>query len=241
MHLQRLLTNSVFYPAAGLDGTAIKKLSSKYHHFIHADYSTPKAVVKNAMANHFYNIGYDLCQQKSIPYYQLISPHYGRQIYSTLNKYESERINYFSFIRKRLFYDDFSPFVIWSRYIYNQNRAGIKADIAPFFELLHVGGEACEVFNALYLKAGINPKVMIFINPSEGYGDNWTCFTETGFRLQNSVMLNTQSKGAQLPEMILKNVNTFPDPEPVWNEFHFREGFVNFSGGYNRIGMFERC
>lgn len=240
MHLKNLLANSVFYPASGLDGTAIKKLSSKYRHFFHADYSTSQEEVENAMANHFYQVGYDLCEQQIIPYHRLISPRYGRQIRSTLNDYETDRLTQIPFISDRLEYRNFRPFAIWSRYRYNQNRAGIKADKAICFELLHVGGEACEVFNALYLNAGINPEVLVFINPSEGYGDNWTCFTESGFRLHNSVMLNAQLNGARTPGMILKNVSAFPDPEPIWDEYHFREGFTHHYREYSKIGVFER-
>lgn len=240
MHLKNLLTNSVFYPASGLDGTAIKKLSSKYRHFVHADYSTSQEEVENAMANHFYQVGYDLCEQQIISFNSLISPRHGRLIRRTLNEYENNRITQIPFICDRLEFRNFRPFAIWSRYKYNHIRAGFKADKAVYFELLHVGGEACEVFNALYLHAGINPEVLVFINPSEGYGDNWTCFTETGFRLHNSVMLNAQFNGAQLPSMILTNASAFPDPQPIWNEYHYREGFTSHDGEYRKIGVFER-
>jgi hypothetical protein len=70
--LKTLLKNSVFYPASGVCGEAIKALSARYNSFVHVDYSTPQENVIQHLRNDFSEMLYleglfcpavDFCQK----------------------------------------------------------------------------------------------------------------------------------------------------------------------------------
>jgi len=64
--LKKILEDSVFYPAAGIDASDIECLSDKYCSFVHVDYSKPRSVVELGMMNHFEGVGYELIGIKNI-------------------------------------------------------------------------------------------------------------------------------------------------------------------------------
>ena len=163
-----LLKDSVFYPASGIDGKGIEFLIHKSKSFIQVDYSVSIREVRTAMENDFKGVGYKLKRLTQIGKEEIIQPYN-----PILNEHEQSKINENSNIKERYELNNFSSFMLQAIY---ENERGTE------FSLLHVGAEACSVFNSLYVKNNINPKAVVIINPSEGYGDNWTKFTDPDFK-----------------------------------------------------------
>ena len=82
------------------------------------------------------------------------------------------------------------PFCFWAIYEIDETLTGRTTGKIKKFSLLHIGGEACATFDALYFRNDINPRAVAILNPGEGYGDNWTIFTDTEYRLFRLMQLN---------------------------------------------------
>lgn len=64
--LYKILANSVYYPASGVDATDIKYGSWLSQSFVHADYSSSREEVYKAMQNDFHKVGFDLVGIKAV-------------------------------------------------------------------------------------------------------------------------------------------------------------------------------
>ena len=137
-NIKELLEESVFYPASGIDGTAIMLLMDKSKSFIQVDYSISEHQVRQAMTNDFKNTGYALKSLTRIDVNDIIQPYK-----PVFNEHEEHRLSNNPHVKDRYELNNFHPFVI--RAIY-ESKGGIK------FSLLHIGAEALVVFNSLYVK-----------------------------------------------------------------------------------------
>lgn len=218
-NLQDILEDSVFYPAAGIDGTAIKCLSSKYRSFIHVDYSTPMAVVEQAMRYQFSGVGYDLIGIKHVSKKEL-TPNGFTPSNFVFNTHELNRLQY-HFISDLFHSRNFIPFTLWAVYELNPSNTGSTNGKVNRFSLLHVGGEACATFEALYINNRINPCGVAIISPGEGYGDNWTIFRDPAFRLYKNFELNTSTNNVMMPTVLLTNMLD-NENDCFWPAYHYQ-------------------
>jgi hypothetical protein len=218
-NLKDILDESVFYPAAGIDASDIECLSNQYSSFIHVDYSTPRDVIEPGMRNHFEGVGYDLIGIKHVSREELTPMGFMPNNF-TLNDHERQRLE-MSFINDRFNYRNFTPFALWAVYELNPTKAEMKQDIAKRFSLLHIGGEACATFEALYIQNKINPTAIAIISPGEGYGDNWTIFINPQFRLYQNLSFNSQNNNAKMPNVLLTNMEISDDDVCFWPEFRY--------------------
>lgn len=97
-------------------------------------------------------------------------------------------------------------FVYWAVYRL-RDECPNKEGKAKMFSLLHIGGEACAAYHALYTIRNITPRMISFIRPGVGYGDNWTNFFDTNHVLYKLV------KSVEMPEYIMQT------HENVWPEY----------------------
>ena len=111
---------------------------------------------------------------------------------------ENERIAYLDQAIK-----SHKPFCYWAIYEIDETLTGSIAGKIKKFSLLHIGGEACATFDALYVNNDINPRAVALLNPGEGYGDNWTIFTDPGYRLFKLVQLNSEKTALAYLNMYL--------------------------------------
>ena len=225
-NLKDILEDSVFYPASGIDGTAIESLSDQFCSFIHVDYSTPKEVVEFAMQNHFSGVGYDLIGIRIISKEEL-TPNGFVPFNFSLNEHEKQRLQ-MDFIRDRFYCRNFAPFALWAVYELNPLKTGKTVGKDKRFSLLHVGGEACATFEAIYLNNKINPAAVAIISPGEGYGDSWTIFRDTDFRFYKNLFFNFQNNGVQMPRLLLTNMGLDDNDPCFWPDYFFQgRCFVN--------------
>jgi hypothetical protein len=228
--ISEIIKNSVFYPAAGIDGSAIECLSNQYCSFVHVDYSTPREVVEPGMRNHFAGVGYDLIGIKHVSRDELTPNGFNPRDF-VKNEHERTRLEA-DFIRDRFNHRNFTPFALWAVYELNPLKTGKTEGKASRFSLLHIGGEACATLEAIYLNNRINPKCVAIISPGEGYGDNWTVFRSPEFRLYQTLHFNTTNNNANMPSELLTNMSLSDDESCFWPNFNFQDRY--FADGWLR-------
>lgn len=223
--LADILTDSVFYPASGIDNRDIECLSNYSDSFVHVDYSTPKEVVEPEMRFAFDRLGYDLIGFKSVPREELRTTSFQPQNF-VINDHERERLEK-DFIADRFYCRNFIPFVFWAVYELNSNKIDSNEGKAKRFSLLHIGAEACATFEAIYVANKINPLAISILSPGEGYGDNWTSFRDPSFRFYQSLLLNYHNNtSAQMPRVLLTDMMLSESEPCFWPEFKFKNNVI---------------
>lgn len=218
-NLKEILKNSTFYPASGIDFNNIEELLKYNNSFVHVDYSLSENTIEEALRFNIRHEGFELIGLKRIDQSELY-PNGFKINNFPLTDSEAERIS-----RREQAANYLNPFCFWAVY---------EFDIGEQFSLLHIGGEACATFDALYVKNGINPTAIAILNPSECYGDNWTKFTDPEYRLFGLMQLNSEKNNVSLPEYVFTNMvndgicfwpnyelidkKTFSRPNSKWDE-----------------------
>lgn len=221
--IRELLQNSDFYPASGTDLGNIHLLLSKgVKSFVRADYSTSGEITKMATIEGLASKALQLDVLKLAKGYELIKPgNFSAEI--PLNDHERNRLARHYNIKKCYDKKKISYFEIRCTFGPNAKTLQEQNGHAKQFLLLHIGSEACEVFEALYLAHKINPKTITIIEPAEGYGDNWTEFTNPDFRLYKMLKMNCEINGQWMPEYLLTD-RTFRK-EAFWPGYVFHEEY----------------
>lgn len=216
---KQILNQSAFYPASGTDGSHIPVFTQKgILSFVNVDYSVPKELVQQAMEQDFMGVGYRLVGLKHINKDE-ITPNGFHPAKIPFNTHERDRLDKLPFVRERMNAFGFTPFALWAVYELDPTATAKSSGKAERFSLLHIGGEACATFDATYLAHGINPGAIAIIRPGEGYGDNWTLFTNPDFRLHTMLKMNCNNKHQKMPDYLLSD-NTFTK-EACWPDYTF--------------------
>jgi hypothetical protein len=242
--LNCLLKNSAFYPASGIDGTHLEELSNTgIKSFVHVDYSEVKEVVEKSLRNDFTALGYKLVGIIDVPKDQLTPNGFASIANIPLNSHENDRIKHNKHIRDRISHKDFTPYAIWAVYELDSMATGDTRGKMDKFSILHIGGEACATFDALYLSNGINPSAIIILNPSEGYGDNWTRFTNPDFRLYQMLKSNVDNNSQVMPKYLLANGNQNQAESAFWSNYvseYTRNSHYLTTDEYNNVRVSSR-
>lgn len=201
-NLNEILKNSTFYPASGIDATNIEGLSEYNNSFVHVDYSIPENEVKRALTEDFRAVGYKLIGLRYIPESEL-TPNGFKPNNLPLKDSEKERMNYMTNAK-----NTHNPFCYWAIYEIDETLTGSTVGKIKKFSLLHIGGEACATFDALYVSNDINPRAVAILNPGEGYGDNWTIFRDPEYRFFKLMQLNSEKNSISLPEYLFTNMTS---------------------------------
>lgn len=200
-NLNEILKNSTFYPASGIDATHIEALSECVS-FVHVDYSVPENEVKRALNNDFQGVGYKLIGLRHIAESELTPNGFAPNNFP-LKDSEKDRMDFMTKAK-----NTHKPFCFWAIYEIDETLTGRTTGKVEKFSLLHIGGEACATFDALYVSNNINPKAVAILNPSEGFGDNWTKFTDPDYRLFRLMQLNSEKNSVSLPEYVFTNMTS---------------------------------
>ena len=198
-NIKSIIIDSTFYPASGIDATNIEALSCFTKSFIHVDYSVPKTVVLKALTEDFIPVGYEVIGLKVIEHEDLIPFQFIPGKIPRL-KSESKRITFLNNSKKNLV-----PFSVWAVYSLNENSTYKKANKIKRFSILHIGGEACDAFKFLYVHYKTNPTAIAILNPGEGYGDNWTKFTDTESPFYKLLEVNSKKNKIDFPQILFTN------------------------------------
>jgi hypothetical protein len=225
-NIMDVLSDSVFYPASGIDTSDIECLSNLSNSFVHVDYSTSKVEVEKSMRNSFESLGYDLIGFKHVSNAEL-TPNGFQMRNFIINEHERERLNY-DFIRDRFNCRNFTPYACWAVYELNPNKTGLTKGKVKRFSLLHIGGEACATFEVIYTGNKINPLAVSILSPGEGFGDNWTKFSDPEFRLYQNLLHNNITHLAPMPKFLLTDRSFSQTESNFWPDYNVPVSTCNF-------------
>lgn len=221
-----ILQNSVYYPASGLDATPVEVFGDKYKSFVNVDYSQNYENIRRSLELDFESVGYKLIGIKDISREEL-APNGISPINYDFNQHEKSRLSDHLFIKELFDNAASSGFAIWAVYELDNTLIAKTDGKSERFSILHIRAEGWAAFEGLYVENKINPKAIAIIRPGEGYGDNWTLFSDSKFRLYQSLRKNEHVHGAEMPNYILTSAGS--DEGCFWGEYVFSKEYSRYS------------
>ena len=208
--LKPILTNSLFYPASGVDDRPVQYLCGHIHSFVYADCGVDRADLIEAQPYK----GYDVERRDDVRMEELYPN--GREPLQLIPQdtagCDLERAM-----------ENWKPFfAIWTIY---RRRHDLNDDHGPErFSLLFICDDGPTVFHNLYKRQNCSPDCLAIIQPGTGFGCNWTDFRNTARILGREVLQNPFG----VPNYLLQDV-----PEKTgWSPpFDFRVG--NWNEGFS--------
>lgn len=181
--IRQLLTNSLYYPASGMDGDPVRYLVGFIHSFVYVDYMWGERndVWKSLHDEHHGFKGYEIIFCRDVQESEL-SPHGWRPI--PPNLHDGDPSKYKDQIKK--------PFALWS---IQERKPDFGDNHGPErFSFLYICGEGVATFQALYYGNECAPDVVAIIR-SDGLGcSNWTSFRAPSQIFARSVLNNPTGK-----------------------------------------------
>jgi hypothetical protein len=233
--LKEILQDSVYYPASGICLEAVKKYSGRFNSFVHADYSRGSFQVENFLREDLLPLGYELAGIAEVPQHMITPPGY-RPAMPVFNEHEIERLTR-SFIADPFYGRTIRPFALWAVYRLSDEKMSSQNGQSKEISIFHIGGEACAIFEALYLRNKINPRAICILFPGEGYGDNWTLFTNPDFRFYQNIVRNHRENRAAMPEILYTHVAH--ENQCVWDQYVSVPPFSSNSGADDSSSGFQ--
>ncbi len=186
--LRKLLENSLYYPACGLNGTPVKYLGGNILSFVYADYSlTSERYTRNLLGSGPGDgfKGFRCIFEREVALSEVVPAGWHPPL-TPASPEDISRIH----ARER----SARPFGHWSIW----EKADPAAEGGDCFSFFYLGGEMNAVYQGLYNRLAIRPKVLAIISPGL-FGGEWE-----GVESDNSFFKKVVSANpAGLPDYLL--------------------------------------
>lgn len=153
-----ILRGSLYYPASGIDGRPVQYLSGFVYSFVYADYSYTAEELNNIVHEAGFTGYFPALRKKLSPNDLGLSDEIKPHGIPPLNDFVQ------------------CPFTSW--YIFEREPTFGPEHGPERFSLLFLGAEGVAVYETLYLRNAIVPKVIAIISPGTGFGGNYTDFRD---------------------------------------------------------------
>ena len=169
--LKQLLKNSLYYPACGFDGGAIRYciLEGRWlgiNSFVYADYKVEKDQLRRKFE---WPEGYQIFATKRVPMKTFVDDVSELNPLNWLEVDDSEKEKYH-------IENDNNKFPFFCQWYILERKEGYGRKYGPKrISLLYLCAEGVAIYKHLYNKFKIAPKVFVALNQG-GYGGNWTDF-----------------------------------------------------------------
>ncbi|MGI6394244.1 MAG: hypothetical protein ACOX2F_05880 [bacterium] len=174
--VEKVLKDSLFYPACGTDGDPVKYLLGNVYNFVYVDSGISEKHLKRELFRGGFR-GYRIIHKEDISMSQLI-PNGWRVRFLPDENYESHRPDAFSSWMVE-------PYCKW--YIFEREEGFGDAHNPKRFSLLFLAGDGAASYQGMYLSNKIAPLAVAIIQPGHGFGGNWTNFEDRKAILARSV------------------------------------------------------
>ena len=188
--LKELLTESLYYPACGLNGTPVKFLAGNVLSFIYADYGVTKEDYLSNLNGHGPDSGfrgYHSIMQREI-FREDIMPSGWKPLITPSRPRDIQRLP----AQERLC----RPFGHWS--VWQKNADSKEVDSPNRFSFLYFAGEMSAIYQGLFCRLAIAPKILAIIQPG-AMGGEWEGVTSDDSFFKEVVASNA----AGMPEYLL--------------------------------------
>lgn len=207
--LLEILQDSLYYASAGKNGTPVKFLGGNILSHIYADYGVSRREFLNDLNGTGKDcgfLGYSSLLQRDIRVGEIVPRGWIPPLLPD-NSYDRRFL-----LEQERRCDPFGHWSVWKR----------KPDFPPehgpeAFSFLYFGGEMSCVYQAIFNRHAIKPKVLTIIQPGSGFGGGWE-HTEGNNSFFKRVV---QSNPAGMPEYLLFGgfgCRSFYE-EPCWKEY----------------------
>ena len=205
--LKRILENSMYYPASGLDGSPIKYLAGNVCNFVYADYGTVRDDYLKEIEERGFN-GYDCIGMREVNEDELTAENSVFDLADLDSGYRSERQDrligprvsrdgWMLWRRSPFLAGSAEPFCYWSVW---QRRDELPLTHGPQrFSFLFLCAEGVAAFRALYRANEAAPFAVAIIQSGAGFGGGWTDLTKPDGHLAKSVLANPSG----LPKILI--------------------------------------
>ena len=212
--LEKILKDSLYYPASNIDGDPVKYLHREIQSFIYVDYAMTPERLHQEINNRGFE-GYEVHASRFVEENELApigwQPASLQDSDGDLSRMNESRTA--------------TPFYKWHVF---RRKNGFTEEHGPErFSLLYLCADGAAAFQALYHGNQAYPKAIAVVGPGTGFGGNWTDFRERDKILGRSVMENPHGQ----PELML----CCSPAEAYWPEFSIPHGNAG-----NRIRIWKR-
>lgn len=206
--VKRIVADSLYYPACGLNGTPIKYLARNVHSFVYADYGVTEEEFLDNLNGSGRNAGfkhYRPIVQRKLSAHDVVPANWRPEMLPT----DRQRLSWLLEQEKRC--RPFGHWSVWERHPDCPEEHGSKR-----FSFLYLAGEMSACYQGLYCRNRIAPKVLAIIQPG-AMGGEWehTC-SDTSFFKQV-----VRSNRGGLPQYLLHGGYGGPDfyEDACWAEY----------------------
>ncbi len=207
--LQDILTDSLYYPACGKNGTPVKFLSGMVHSFIYVDYAvTLKGHLKELFGDDPESgfLGYECFYEREILRHELVPDGWTPPIRPESRGRNLEWLKQMERAAK--------PFGHWSLW---RRKPGLgDAHGAELFSFFYLGAEMSATYQGLYSRFEMTPLVLTVIQPG-AMGGEWEGVEQDGCFFQEVVRANP----AGMPPYLLRGGFLPPHcyHKPCWSDY----------------------
>jgi hypothetical protein len=202
--LERILTDSLYYPACGLNGTPVKFLGGNVHAFVYADYLMTK---ERFLAN---LLGSD--RDAGFRGYRpiLLREVFAEEVVPTGWRPPVEPTRGIEWLIRRQ--REARPFGHWSVW---QRQDAVSASTGPeLFSFFYLAGEMSAVYQGLYYRLGLVPKILAIIQPG-AMGGEWENVAHDSSFFREVV----QKHPGGMPPYLLNGGTGGGYEKPCWSDY----------------------
>ncbi len=202
--IERILRDSLFYPACGLNGTPVKYLAGNVFSFVYVDYEITKDTFFNNLHGSGENDGfknYHLIFEKDVNQIEIFQVVRRGSLFSE----ETDRFRFFE--------NENEPFYHWS--VWQRNEECAETAGPEGFSMFYVFSEASTFYKELYNRLSIAPKILTIIQPGQNKEGLPPDNEDSEFKF------TVLSNEVGLPEYLLYGGDGAPEYylEPCWHEY----------------------
>jgi hypothetical protein len=216
------LQDSVYYPASGLDGDPIRYLGGYSHSFVYADFAVPVEKISASINNPQHALkGYRLLFSKDVS--ETAFPEGWHPIADVPKSTKKGDVR----ARKQPL-----GYALWSIF---ERRQDFGPDHGPNrLSLLFVGGEALAVYEALYVRNKVAPKVVAIIHCGIGWGFVCTELANPDGAFAQAVLGSSTTQ----PQFVLHGVRSGSCKDCCWKGFKTRVTAWRLNDG--KLALWQR-
>ena len=163
--LEKILPNSLYYPACEFNGTPVKYLSGNIYSFVYADYG----IIRDDFLANLNGMGEDdgfmhyhsICQ-RDVFRHEIVPDGWRPSIRP------SGDMNIARLFQREKESEPFGHWSVWQRNDTASNDVG-----PPRFSFFFLAGEMSATYQGLYYEKNIVPRILAIIQPGGGFGGGW--------------------------------------------------------------------